>query len=199
MSVIDRLLHFWFGPPHARDRLPDASTRFWWEKNDATDSYLRWEFGEHVTRALQGAYDHWTATAHGRLALVLLLDQITRNVHRERPEMYAGDAKALALALEGLEQGDDRMLRPIERWFLYMPLMHAEDVHMQRRCVELFDRLLDEAPPARRDAFASGKSFAVQHARIVERFGRFPHRNAVLGRQSTQEELRFLEEPGSSF
>jgi len=138
-------------------------------------------------------------TARGRLAHVLVLDQLSRNMHRDTPDMYRLDDEAQDLVLEGIERGADRALLPLESWFFYMPLMHAESVALQRMCVRLFARLRAEARPADAGMFEDTLDYARQHAVIVERFGRFPHRNQILGRESTEEERAFLEQPGSSF
>src|SRR5690606_32287203 len=138
-------------------------------------------------------------TPQGRLALIILLDQFPRNMYRETPQAFAFDAKARALTLEGLQAGDDQALRPIERVFFYLPLEHAEDLALQHRCVELFETLAASLPEETRKSFDGFTDFARKHRVIVERFGRFPHRNAILGRESTDEEIAFLRTPGSSF
>jgi len=131
--------------------------------------------------------------------LILLTDQFPRNMYRDSPQAFAYDAKALAWCLEGLKQQFDRHLRPIERVFFYLPLEHAESLEHQERSVEKFRELLDEADERRKNVFAEYLDLAVRHRNIIARFGRFPHRNRILGRESTGEELAFLKEPGSSF
>lgn len=197
-----RVLRRWFGDllDDPTDRAAfDAQSQIWWAKDEAFDEALRHEFGALWERACAGALDGWAERAEGRLALVILLDQFTRNLCRGEPESWAQDDKAQQLTLEGLERGHAAALPPALRVFLLMPLMHAEDREMQRRACRLFEQLPDECAPQLMEPLRSNHSFAIQHAEIVERFGRFPHRNAILGRESTPEELAFLEEPGSSF
>ncbi|NVB42349.1 DUF924 domain-containing protein [Pseudenhygromyxa sp. WMMC2535] len=193
------ILSFWFPDDRAR------ANALWWGKDPALDAEIRARFGQTRARAKAGELDHWARSPRGRLAVIIVLDQFSRNLFRGDPETHAADEHALTLALEGIAAGDDRALRPIERLFMYMPLEHAEALEHQERCVQLVRALADEvaAEPGvdtpRRDRFASYVDFAIRHRDIVARFGRFPHRNALLGRESTPEELAFLEQPNSSF
>ena len=141
----------------------------------------------------------WTASARGALAVVILLDQFSRNMFRGTPRAFAQDPLALAICNSAVDTGMDEELSPLERSFLYLPMEHSEDLAVQERSVRCFGALLERCAAADRDLFAEFLDYAEQHRRIVARFGRFPHRNAVLGRPSTPEELRFLEAPGSSF
>jgi uncharacterized protein (DUF924 family) len=138
-------------------------------------------------------------TSRGRLALILLLDQLPRSIHRGTPEAFAQDAAARQVADSGLAAGADRLLRPIERLFFYLPFEHSEDLADQHRSVRLFRELGESVLESQRDVFSGFLDYAVRHREVIERFGRFPHRNRILGRESTPEELAFLEEPGSSF
>ena len=190
------LLAFWFGPPGSS---PLANSTKWYTKDDGFDREIAARFGTALELAARGALDGWKTTPRGRLALVILLDQFSRNIHRGQPRAFAQDARACSYALEAIAAGDERVLGTIERSFLYMPLMHAEDVDLQHQCVRKFERLRDDAPHDLRKYVENGLEYAQRHAEIVERFGRFPHRNAILGRSSTREELAFLEQPGSSF
>ena len=147
----------------------------------------------------QGALDGWAGTPPGRLALVVLLDQMPRNIHRGSPGAFAHDAEAAAHCVAGIDSGQDRSLHPVERIFLYMPLQHAEDRGLQRRSVEQFESLAAEADEAWRDYFAENVRYARLHHDIVERFGRFPHRNRILGRESTEEERRYLADGAPTF
>jgi uncharacterized protein (DUF924 family) len=133
------------------------------------------------------------------LALILLLDQLPRAIHRATPEAFAQDSKALKVAEQGLESGADRLLRPIERLFVYLPFEHSEDMADQDRSVQLFRDLAASVPENHRETFAGFVDYAVKHREVITRFGRFPHRNLILGRESTPEEKAFLEQPGSSF
>jgi len=188
----DDVLSFWLG---------DASKprEEWFRKSEALDEVIRSRFGPAIARAATGDLDVWKASARERLALVILLDQFSRNAMRDTPRAFAQDPRALALAMEAIEAGEDASLLPIERAFLYMPLMHAEDRAAQARGVALFEKLAANAPPSLTEYLRSSLGFARAHRDIVERFGRFPHRNAVLGRATTPEEAEFLKQKGSSF
>jgi uncharacterized protein (DUF924 family) len=183
----DDVLAFWFGPrPHA--------TRGEWFRKDADfDAGIRARFGGAVEAALGGGFRDWTATPHGTLARVILLDQFTRNIYRDTPVAFAGDAQALTDASFAVDAGFDRELDRYERWFLYLPFEHAEDWGSQQRSLELFGRLAEETGDR------SPLDWAEKHAEVIRRFGRYPHRNAILGRTSTPQELAFLAGPGSSF
>ena len=146
-----------------------------------------------------GGLDDWAGTPAGRLALVILLDQMTRNAYRDTAAMYAFDPRARALSREALQNGHLDALAPIERLFLLLPLEHSEDLADQERCVAETRRLAESVAPAHRETYAGFVDYAIRHRDIVARFGRFPHRNAILGRPSTAEEQAFLTQPGSSF
>ena len=176
----DDVLSFWFGQSPER----------WFRKDPVFDQEIRGRFETLHGELVLGDHDDWLATPRGRLAAIIVLDQFSRNMFRDTPGMFASDARALDIAREGIARGDDQQLDQLERQFFYMPLMHAEDPALQDRCVELFAGLEDNA---------NGLKFAKMHRDIVHRFGRFPHRNAVLGRTSTPEEVEFLSQPGSSF
>ena len=155
---------------------------------------LRERFGALVEAALAGQLEHWRATWRGRLALILLLDQLTRNVFRGTPRAYSGDRAALALALEALDDGSFGAHSQDEQLFVMMPLVHAEDLGLQERAVELARGLLERAPEALRETWQTGYARTQHYRAVIARFGRFPQRNAILGRPSTSEELAFLEE-----
>ncbi len=199
-ALRDELLDFWFGGREA-DATEIATTRaeLWWGHKPETDELLQERFGMAVTAAAGGVLDHWVGSPRGRLALILLLDQLPRAVFRNTPRAFATDGKALEVATRGLDSGADRLLRPIERVFAYLPFEHSEDLHDQERCVELMRNLAEEVSEAHRETFAGFLDFAQRHRDIIARFGRFPHRNVILGRESTDEELEFLKQPGSSF
>jgi uncharacterized protein (DUF924 family) len=199
MSSPDRVLDYWFPADTAR------ANKLWWGKDPELDAQIRAEFGETLAAAKAGQLDAWAETPRGRLALIIVLDQLSRNILRDDPETYAADADARALTAAGLERGDDHQLQPIERLFFYLPLEHSESLADQQRCVALMEALAAEvaAEPGvsdqRRDQFAGFVDYAIRHLDIVARFGRFPHRNRLLGRESTADELAFLTQPGSSF
>ncbi len=176
----ENVLHFWF------DETP-PTRRF--ARDDAFDAEIRERFGALQASAAQGELWAWRATPEGRLAEVIVLDQFSRNLWRGSPNAFAHDGMALVLAQEAVAAGLDRPLTPEQRSFLYMPYMHSESRAVQRESLRLFGAL----------GRAENLDFARRHAEIIERFGRYPHRNAALGRDSTAEELAFLQQPGSSF
>lgn len=185
------LLDLWFGAPGDPGR--EQPRAIWFERSDAFDTELRRLFGADHHRAAAGEYDGWLATPEGAVALTLLLDQVPRNIHRGSPTAFASDAKARQTARLALERGFDRALPAVWRWFLYLPFEHSEDTADQDRSVLLFRALPSSAET---DKIVD---YAEQHRDIIRRFGRFPHRNAVLGRRSTPEEDAFLRQPNSSF
>ncbi len=200
MERSEEILRYWFGPIEGEGWLAaPGREEIWFRGGDEVDETLRLRFGPDVEVALAGGYADWTSTPRGRLARILLLDQFTRNIHRGKPDAFAGDPIALPMALEALASGEDRALRPIERVFLYLPLEHAEDPAIQRRCVDAYRALAQAAPPDSGSTYDGFVDYATRHQVIVDRFGRFPHRNRILGRASTPEEEAFLLEPGSSF
>lgn len=193
---IDDILKFWFDPPTEGDERPTGK-ELWFTKSAKTDRTIERKFGRLVEKAKDGQLDGWASTARGRLALILLLDQFNRNINRDTKEMYDGDAKALALCLDGLDEGLDQELRTLERAFFYMPCVHAEDVDAQMAGVEVFAELLEQAAEEHREACADFLKHAEQHRDVVERFERFPHRNAILDRTSTPEESAWLQQSGA--
>jgi len=188
---MDRVLDFWFNT--------EDSNALWWGKNESTDQYIKETFEADINKAKNGELDSWTETAKGRLALIILLDQFSRNIYRNDPKSYAQDAQALQLALDGIKKGDDQQLSPMERVFMYMPLEHAEDIDIQNQCVALFEKLKDAVDENQKEQFVFFLKYAIQHRDIVESFGHFPHRNHIVGRTTSAKEAAFLEQPGSSF
>lgn len=191
--VIDptAVLDFWFGAPGPAAH--GTARTEWFRKDPAFDDAIRRAFGDAVERALAGGFGEWCLDARGALARVLLLDQFTRNIFRDTPRAFAGDARALATAQDAIARGFDRELDRYGRWFMYLPFEHAEDDAMQHRSLELFGAL------ARDTGDDEPRMWAQKHADVYFRFGRYPHRNALLGRPSTPEEIAFLAEPGSRF
>jgi uncharacterized protein (DUF924 family) len=193
------ICHFWFG-----DHTDDAVTasehgKLWWSKQPEVDAQIRARFEATLQQTAAGANDDWSATPHGTLALILLTDQFPRNMYRESPQSFAFDDIARGHALAGIARGDDQALRPIERVFFYLPFEHGESLEHQDRAMALFTGLFESAAEPQKDLFRGFLNFAERHHRIIARFGRFPHRNAILGRSSTADEIAFLQEPGSSF
>jgi uncharacterized protein (DUF924 family) len=165
----------------------------WFGGGAAQDQRIAALFGASVARALAGELLEWEASARSRLALIVLLDQFTRNVHRGSARAFSGDGRAQQLVLQALAQGTDENLPTVGRVFFYMPLMHAENQALQNECLGRFTRLHASAPEALQAKLLGNVQAAQQHLDIIERFGRFPHRNAVLGRTSTPQEIEFLE------
>lgn len=176
----EALLQFWF------QEIPETS---WWQKNPDFDALLRQRFGSWHTRAACGELFSWRDTLRGRLAEILLLDQLSRNLYRDRPEAFACDGIALVLSQEAVRSGEARTLPPRERNFLYLPYMHSESPLIHEEALQLF------AEPG----LEWNLDFEKRHKAIIDRFGRYPHRNAILGRESTPEEIAFLATAGSSF
>lgn len=200
MERSEEILSHWFGSDLGNGwTVPADRTKYWFGKDEATDAELRRRFISDMERAAAGLLRDWARTPRGRLALVILLDQFPRNIHRGTPAAFAHDGLALELVREGLERGDDEQLRPVERTFFYLPLEHAEDREAQAESVRRYAALLDAAPEHAKAAFREFYDYALAHQRIIDRFGRFPHRNAILGRETTPEEAAFLTEPNSSF
>lgn len=196
---VEEILHYWFGDLPSRYQVDPSKSKLWWAGGDELDAEVREQFGGDVARALAGELDDWTASARGTLALVILLDQFSRNIGRGTPEAFAGDSAALAISRLAIQRGLDRELWFIERSFLYMPFMHAEDRDVARQSKEVFAGLSEEVAAIAASSLPDFRSHADQHADIVLRFGRYPHRNELLDRTSTAEELQFLAAGGPSF
>ena len=181
------VLAFWFGEP------PGPSRREWFVKDAGFDAEIRRRFGELHRHAVARQLEDWRAAPRTMLALVVVLDQFSRNLHRDDARAFAADAHALECARQAVGRGDDRGMLPVERQFLYLPFEHSESLEDQDRALELMGALDAFAPT--RDA----SEWARRHRVVIARFGRFPHRNAALGRESTAEEREFLAQPGSGF
>ncbi len=189
--MIDDILGFWF------EGGPDGFRREWFVRDDAFDAAIRTQFGAVAEQASDGAHDAWAATPEGALALLLALDQFPRNLHRGTPRAFASDGRALAVARDAvLRRQLDLGLRPTQRIFLYLPFEHAEALAEQDVSVTLFEGLRDHAP---HNAPGGAVEYAWKHREVIVRFGRFPHRNGVLGRASTPAELAYLSRPGAGF
>ena len=195
----ESVLDFWFGAPGSATGIAGRQNRLWFGKSPANDQAVIDRFAATLTAATAGHLDHWTYTPRGRLALVIVLDQFPHHIYRDRPQAFATDAQALGLTLAALATHEDRQLTPIERVFLYLPLEHAESLEIQERAVSLYAKLAHEAAAAERPLFDGFLDYARKHREVVARFGRFPHRNAILGRASTPDEIAFLKQPGSRF
>ena len=178
--MYEQIIEFWF------EELEPAQ---WWKKDAAFDALLKERFANlHGQAAAAELYD-WRTCAEGRLAEIIILDQFSRNMYRDTPRAFAQDGMALALAQEAVAHGADQALSPAQRSFLYMPYMHSESLRIHQAAEALY----------RQNGVQSSFDFEMKHKRIIERFGRYPHRNGILGRPSTMEEIEFLQQPGSGF
>jgi len=193
------VLNFWFSSTNLQDDPPLAWRERWFAGGPALDAELRARFGALHADAAAGRCDHWKATLAGRLALIVVLDQFSRNIHRGTPAAFAQDSAAQALALEALATGAESALGISQRCFLLMPLEHAERLEHQQMCVQGFARLLADTPTAHRERAEGFLAYAQKHHDIVARFGRFPHRNPILGRAHTPEEAAWLAGGGDTF
>jgi uncharacterized protein (DUF924 family) len=186
------VLDFWLGDGIQNDWPTQDLGKRWFGGGAALDADIRKRFGADVTAAVAGGLRDWEQPLLTRLALVILLDQFTRNVFRGKPQAFAGDARSQQLVQHTIESGEDRQLPWVGRVFLYMPLMHAENLALQDECVASFARLVADAPEALKPRLQDNLNFAREHRDIIVRFGRFPYRNAALGRTDTPEEKDFL-------
>ncbi len=196
---IRRILDFWFSKQELSAPQIDSRMERWFGADPAQDQQIGREFGELVSLALDGRLDAWAATAEGRLALILLLDQFCRNIHRGTPRAFAGDRQALKLCVEGSMGNEYKTLSPVQRVFFFMPLQHAESLSVQEKSVRIFNALAESVSETLKETFLTFAHFAELHRDIVERFGRFPHRNRHLGRANTPEEEAYLAAEGPTF
>jgi uncharacterized protein (DUF924 family) len=204
MYSANDVLEFWFGHgPWDAARLAERSA-FWFGGDDpaavaARDAEIRGRLEPLLEHAARGDFASWAASPRRRLALILLFDQVPRNAYRGTAAAFAFDREALALAVEGLQLAADAALDPLERLFFYLPLEHAESLEAQEACVAALDRLVGDAPEELREFCAYCATFARRHRDIIAKFGRFPHRNAVLKRESTAAEIEWLVAEGERF
>ncbi|MEH6634896.1 MAG: DUF924 family protein [Halioglobus sp.] len=190
---INAIHAFWFGELDATGLCLTDHHALWFKSSEQTDDSCRSRFGELVTQALAGQLNRWTDSDDGLIALLILLDQFPRNIYRGTPNAFAGDAQALALAQQAIACKRHQRLPAIHRVFLYLPLEHTEDPTVQQACVDLFSELARMVDSAQ---FADFARYARAHQDVITAFGRFPHRNDILGRQSTPEEIAYLEKHG---
>ena len=193
MERIDAVLDYWLGDIGADGAAIDQTRqKIWFNASGETDRDIRDCFGQDLRWAIDGELAGWERSPRGRLALIILLDQFTRNCFRGSPDAFASDGNAQRLVLQGLAMGHDLNLRPTERLFFYMPLMHAEDRAPQSEAVAQFEKLAADCDGALKETVEAFRDSALQHKEVIERFGRFPRRNALLGRSSTPEEKAYI-------
>ena len=193
------ILDFWFGELDEHGRASPDHRKRWWTKSGAFDEAIQSHFLDDYEAIVAGEREAWRSTARGALAYIIVLDQFSRNMFRGTPKMFVADALAREVCREGLDAGFDAELSFDERVFFYLPLEHSESINDHALCMELFERLLASAPQPLEGDAKYYLDFAARHKAIIDRFGRYPHRNEILGRASSDEEAKFLEEPGSSF
>jgi len=196
---IEDILDFWFGELNQHGCSTPEHRKRWWTKSDAFDESIQHHFLDDYEAIVDGEREAWRSSARGALAYIIVLDQFSRNMFRGTPQMFAADELAREVCREGLDAGFDAELSFDERVFFYLPLEHSESMADHKLCLELFERLLASAPELLEADAKYYLDFAVQHKAIIERFGRYPHRNEMLGRASSEQEAKFLREPGSSF
>ena len=189
---IDAILSFWFMEEELSAPQIDRRMDTWFGEDEVFDHEIKKGFSDDVGRASEGALDHWARQSNGRLALILLLDQFRRNIYRGTAAAFAMDKAALKHCVEGAMAKEDQGLSPIQRAFFYMPLQHAESRKVQAKSVALYNRLAEVVSPSYRETFQTIAQFAELHYDIVEKFGRFPHRNILLNRENTPEEDEYL-------
>lgn len=192
-EAVQEILSFWFGDLDEEGISKPEQHSLWFKSSEETDQHCIDEFGHYVESALRGELEDWAQSDQGLIALVLLLDQLTRNIYRGTPAAFSGDTRALKLAQTAIQNGRNLHLPPIHQQFLYLPLEHCEDRKVQEHCVALMNQLADHTEHEMFQGFAR---YALAHRDVIAQFGRFPHRNAILGRESTPEELAYLEKHG---
>jgi uncharacterized protein (DUF924 family) len=195
----ESILKFWFGAEDSIKGINEEKKGLWWTKDDDTDAEILRRFEQISRRLASGDLDHWQRDPEGLLASIICLDQFARNMHRGSPRSFASDPRALELAEKMVNSQWDRELGPLQRIFAYLPFEHSESMDNQRKMVQLVAKLRNSVDEEVRDIFDGFYDYAVRHLEVIQRFGRFPHRNTILGRESTDEELSFLEQPDSSF
>ena len=197
----EEILQYWFGELKESEAPLEDYYEIWFGKRREVDEFIRTNFEEDLKLAIEGKLKSWEDASCSTLALIILLDQFSRNIYRGTAKGFAQDSLALDVCLRGIENGFDKRLHPVERLFFYMPLEHSEDLGIQKKSVEYFSVLEKTftSTPSLVSIISEFKNYAEKHYVIIERFGRFPHRNEILGRKSTPEEIEFLKQPGSSF
>lgn len=196
---VHEILEFWFGVEPSDEAVIREKGASWFSSSPELDAEIKQRFGADVEKAASGEYNSWLEIPKRRLAAIILLDQFTRNIYRGTAQAFATDHLALKWAREGIAAGLDQELRPIERSFFYMPLMHAEELEAQDQCIRLFEALVAETDGELSKNFENNLRFSHLHRDLIVEFGRFPYRNSTLGRESTPEELAHLAQSTQSF
>lgn len=189
---IEDILDFWFGAFPTAYTSDGSKVAMWFKNGSAYDREIFIAFGIDYEKAISHELDHWQDSHRGRLALIILLDQFSRHIHRGSELAFAQDDKAQALCIDGIGAGDDSKLHSIERRFFYLPLQHAEDLEKQNLSVRAFTQLVQDVPEEYRTSYERNLDYAKRHHDVIARFGRFPELNEILGRQSSEEEQAFI-------
>jgi uncharacterized protein (DUF924 family) len=189
---VDAILSFWFKEHELSAPQIDQRMEIWFSEDPVFDLEIQKEFADEVAKASKGELDHWGKDSRGRLALIILIDQFRRNIHRGTAEAFSKDQLALKLCVQGAMEKKDKGLTPIQKVFFYMPLQHIESRKVQAKSVEIFRRLAETVSPTLRETFMTVTQFAELHKDIIDQFGRFPHRNQLLNRENTPEEDEYL-------
>jgi uncharacterized protein (DUF924 family) len=189
---IEQILSFWFKEQELSAPQIDRRMDIWFGEDPVFDHDIEKEFADDIEKASEGKLNHWAVEPHGRLALIILIDQFRRNIYRGTLKAFSHDKVALKLCVEGAMEKKDKGLTPIQRVFFYMPLQHAESAKVQAKSVELYERLAESVSPTLQETFLTVAQFAELHKDIIDQFGRFPHRNVLLGRENTPEEDEYL-------
>jgi uncharacterized protein (DUF924 family) len=195
----ETILEFWFGAFADAYSADPAKLPMWFKHGSRYDGEIFTRFGADYMAACDGELDHWADSPRGRLALIIMLDQFSRHIHRGTAECFAQDLTSQELCLDGIARSDDQNLHPVERSFFYLPLEHAENIDRQTLCVQAYEGLVADVPPEHRDVFEMNLEYARNHHYVIERFGRFPELNEILGRESSTEELEFIASGEYSF
>lgn len=192
LDKVHELLDFWFGDLGHADLPSSDRTNLWFGENEKLKTQMLEKFKKEYHSAVQGDLTDWAESPRGRLALIILLDQFSRNFYRNSPQAFAYDKEAQDLCLGGLDEKMDQSLTLIERVFFYMPLVHSEDPHYQEQSIHLFQNLVTLSMTETTQVYQLFLAYAYAHFRVIKEFGRFPQRNTILGRDSTEAELSFL-------
>lgn len=193
------ILDFWLGESLDDFQIIEQKSSLWWRKDDELDREIESTFSAALESLIARQLTAWKQDAESLLAMIILADQFSRNIYRNNEKAFAQDDLALALTLEGLESRIDLKLGTVQRIFFYLPLEHSESMAMQDRSVEMFEQLYDSSAENIRQKMKGNLDYAISHREVIEKFGRFPHRNAILGRESSSEEIEYLKQPGSGF
>ncbi len=199
MDDYREILTFWFGHGNSNLEVLNEKLSLWWNKDPAMDEEIKSRFESRLLSLENGELDTWQTEPQGRLAMILLTDQFSRNIYRDTPMAFAFDALAVNLVHDGIHQAIDKKLRLVEQTFFNMPLMHSESMADQDLSILQFQAIVDCAHDEEKERLRDNLNYAVAHRDMIQRFGRYPYRNEILGRESTPEEIEFLKQPGSSF